>query len=310
MSTEDRLREIAGDAGISVWVHAERLDGPPGSITLGGDHPVAIASLYKLPLAVAWADRVAAGELDPWERLTLSAGRVPGPTGIAMLLDDVSISMRDAVRLMIAVSDNAAGDAILARTGTAWLREWLATHGLHDTSVLRGSADTLRLVQRDTGASSTALAERALADVEHDVLTSQYDAALASSSTASDLCAVLALLWSRRHPAHAVVRDALAHQAWRHRVGSGFPHDDVAIHGKTGTLGRLRHEAAVVTFPGELPVAVAVLTRSARAERHLPRVDAAIGELARTAVHPLRLAVSRAPAPGSRPARGRSQSRG
>ena len=41
----------------------------------------------------------------------------------------------------------------------------------------------------------------------------------------------------------------------------------------------------------EMPqVGVVVLTRAARPERHLPRVDAAIGELARVAVGPLRLA--------------------
>jgi len=98
--------------------------------------------------------------------------------------------------------------------------------------------------------------------------------------------AVLALLWD--HARHEHVRSSMRLQAWRHRVGSGFPHDDVAVHGKTGTLGRLRHEAAVVEFPGEHPVAVAVLTKSARPEIHQPRVDATIGEIARVAVTALR----------------------
>jgi beta-lactamase class A len=285
----EELRLISRDAGVTAWVHATRLGGPPAEVSLEGEAPVAIASLYKLPLAIAWADLVAAGDLDAHERLTLSADRVPGPTGIAMLLDDVTLTMRDSVRLMLAVSDNAAGDAILDRVGPVRLRRRIEEWGLTSTSVRYGSTESLRRVQRETGASSTALAERALADVDHDVVTSQYDAALASSSTASDLCRMLQLLWLRDHPAHAIVRDALAHQAWRHRIGSGFPHDDVAVHAKTGTLGRLRHDAAVITYPGEHPVAVAVLTRSARSERHLPAVDAAIGALARTAVGPLRM---------------------
>ena len=81
----------------------------------------------------------------------------------------------------------------------------------------------------------------------------------------------------------------MALQAWRHRIGSGFPHDDVTVHGKTGTLGNLRHEAAVIGFPHEHPVAVTILTRAVRNERHLPRADTAIGELARTAVTALRM---------------------
>jgi hypothetical protein len=40
------------------------------------------------------------------------------------------------------------------------------------------------------------------------------------------------------------------------------------------------------------PVAVTVLTRAVCNERHLPRVDAAIGELARTAVTALRMHVA------------------
>lgn len=290
MTVRERLREIAQDAGVTAWVHATRLSGPEDEVTLAGDQPAAVASLYKLPLAVAWADLVSNGALDGGERLVLAPGeRTPGPTGIAMLLDEVTLTLRDTVRLMLAVSDNAAGDVVLQRVGLGRLSRWLAETGLRDTVIRHGSTESLRIVQRETGATSTVLAERALADVEHDVVTSQYDSALASSSTAADLCQALRVLWSRSGQSHALVRDALAHQAWRHRIGSGFPHDDVAVHGKTGTLGRLRHEAAVVGFPGEHPVAVTVLTQAARAERHLPRVDAAIGELARAAVTPLRM---------------------
>lgn len=290
MTVSDQLVEIARDAGVTAWVHATRLSGPTGEVTLAGDEPVAMASLYKLPLASAWADLVSAGALDGGERLTFSPeDRCPGPTGIAMLYDEVSLTLRDTVRLMLAVSDNAAGDVVLQHVGADRLARWLADAGLTNTVVRHGSAESLRIVQRETGATSTALAERALAHVEHDVVTSQYDPALAGASTAGELCQVLRVLWSRTGPAHSLVRDSLAHQAWRHRIASGFPHDDVAVHGKTGTLGRLRHEAAVIGFPDEHPVAVTVLTRAARAERHLPRVDAAIGEMARVAVGSLRM---------------------
>lgn len=291
MTVDAQIRAVAIDAGVTAWVHAERIAGPRDAVSVGGDAPVAVASLYKLPLALVWADLVDAGDLNDGEVLRLVPGqRSLGPTGVAMLLDTVTISQRDAVRLMLAVSDNACADAVLALVGVERVNERLRREGLLGTVVRHGSAESSRIVQRETGAPDPDLAERALAAVERDVTTSQYDTALASASTAAELCQILGVLWRRPGPAHAMVREAMGLQAWRHRIGSGFPHDDVAVHGKTGTLARLRHEAAVVTYPGEYPVAVAVLTRAARAERHLPRVDAAIGELARVAVAPLRLA--------------------
>jgi beta-lactamase class A len=63
----------------------------------------------------------------------------------------------------------------------------------------------------------------------------------------------------------------------------------VSIAGKTGTIGVIRNEVAVVEFPGEHPVAVAIFTRAARTDPHLPVVDAAIAETARIAVTELRL---------------------
>jgi len=284
------LRAVARDAGVTARVHATRLAGPPGTVALDDAEPVAVASLYKLPLALVWADLVTAGHLaeDGPVRLP-AASRMPGPTGVAMLLDDVVLTARDVVRLMLAVSDNACGDALLALVGRERAHERLGELGLPHALVRQGSADETRAILRDTGTATWAGAQRALADPDRAAETSQYDPALASAATAAELGQVLRLLWSRSGPAYDLVRDALAHQAWRHRVGSGFPHDDVMLLGKTGTLGRLRHEAAVVGFPHEHPVGVVVLTRAARPERYLPGVDAAIGELARLAVGPLRL---------------------
>lgn len=285
-----KLEAIASDAGVTAWVHASRLGGPPAAVDHGGAEPVATASLYKLPLALAWADFVAAGRLDASLPIELPARtRTAGPTGVAMLLDNVTLTARDAVRLMLAVSDNACADAVLEQVGRTALNQHLRELGVSHTVVRRGSGATIKEVMRETGAATVGEAEELLANPDHDQSTSQYDPALASASSAAEMCHILATLWQRTSPAHKIVRDAMSRQVWRHRIASGFPHDDVLVAGKTGTLVRLRHEAAVVVFPGEHPVAVTVLTRAVRSERHLPRVDTAIGELARVAVTPLRM---------------------
>ena len=286
----DKLAGIARDAGVTASVHATRLAGEPMSVDLDGGAPVAMASLYKLPLALAWADLVAAGETDDRMMVPLpAASRAPGPTGVSMLLDDVQLTARDVTRMMLALSDNSCADALMRVMGRDRVNEHLAALGLTATVIRRSSRSSSRAVMRETGAPNPAEAERRLAHPDGAVETSQYDPALSSASTARELCQVLRLLWTRDSAPHKCVKDAMAAQPWRHRIGSGFPHDDVRVSGKTGTLVRLRHEGAVVEFPHEVPVAVTVLTRAVRPERHLPRVDAAIGDLARTAVTALRI---------------------
>lgn len=282
-----QIHALARDTGIQVWVHARRLGPDSEELDYQGETQVPMASLYKLPLAACWADLVATGALDPSRTIRLSPrSRAPGPTGVSALLDPVELSCRDAIRMMLALSDNAAADAILTMVGLDRLTAWVARHGYDGTVVRRGSAQSWAAVVAETGGGAVEEAPARLAQTEVDVQTSEYDSALASTTTGRDLVAILATVWSA--DTFSAVRDALRLQAWRHRIGSGFPHDDVTVYGKTGTLGRLRHEAAVVHYPHEDPVAVAVLTKSARAEQHQPRVDAAIGSLARVAVTALR----------------------
>ncbi|MGB3763588.1 MAG: serine hydrolase [Ornithinimicrobium sp.] len=285
---------VGEDAGIEVWAHAERLDDnlddnvdDQDEAGVRADEPVAIASLYKLPLALCWSDHAASGLQVPRSPLTLAAAdRTPGPTGLSALADPVTLTQRDTVRLMLALSDNAAAEAVLDLVGLDRLNAWLMMHRLGDTRVRRGAGASWRLVAEQTGGGPAALAPARLADPDHDVTTSEYDPASASASTAREITRLLRIAWSTPH--HAWVRESMALQAWRHRIGSGFPHDDVRVFGKTGTLTRLRHEAAVIEFPHEIPVAVTVLTRSTRPEIHQPRVDTAIGSIARTLVHAMR----------------------
>lgn len=284
---DDVIEDTAREVGIQVWVHARRLGDDPEVVDTKGSEPVPMASLYKLPLAACWSDLVASGTLEPRQRLRMTPDdRAPGPTGIAVLADDVSVSQRDAVRLMLSVSDNAAAERILAIVGLDRLAQWLVARNLTHTAVRRGSRESWGRVTAETGGGHAGEAPARLANTDVDVQTSEYDTLLASVSTAADLTSVLDSLWAGGH--HGWVRESLRLQAWRHRIGSGFPHDDVGIYAKTGTLGRLRHEAAVIEFPHEHRIAVAVLTKSARPETHQPRVDSAIGRIARLAVTALR----------------------
>lgn len=283
------ISDVLADAGAVGWVHARTIGGHADERGWRPDEPVPMASLYKLVVAAAWAREVTEGRLVATEPMRLrAADRVAGPTGVATMLDDVVLTARDAVRLMLTVSDNAIGDVLLAQVGHASVRCALLDAGATATVVRRGSGAAQRALERETGTSDHAASMRALADLDRDVVTSEYDPALAGATCARDMTGFLATMWGDSSEAMSLVRSAMQQQAWRHRIGAGFPHDDVVLAAKSGTLGTLRHEVAVVQFPDEVPVAVAVLTRSVRAERHLPALDAAIGQVAREVVSPLR----------------------
>ena len=289
------IRDIFADAGVRGWVHAVPVDQQvhaDDEMALDADDAVPMASLYKLPLLVSWCRAVDDGDLDPLQPVTLSpASRTPGPTGISTLRDPITLTRRDLVRLMMTLSDNAAADAVLAAIGLDRVAGTVAALGLSATTIRGGSAEDQRAVLDDTGATRLVDALRLLADVDHPVRTAAYDAAHSSATTARDLTRLLSAVWNdiAASPAScAFIRQVMAQQVWRHRLAAGFPHDDVTVAGKTGTLAALRHEAGVVSFPDEVPVAVAILTHAARPELALPRADAAIGAAARTAVTPLR----------------------
>lgn len=287
-----RIRAVFADAGCSGWLHARRCDDSGAEICVDGRDRVVLASVYKLLLLVAFCRRVDDGTIDPSARLTIDPSEcTPGPTGLAALHDPVTVSRRDLATSMMTVSDNAAADVLLGEVGLAAVTELVDELGLSETRVLGGTADQHRSLVRDTDTHSTAEAFAALADNDEAWTVAAYDPSYASATTPEEMTRLLRLLWSGDvlSPASAeFVRSVMGRQIWPHRMAAAFPHREVLVAGKTGTIGVIRNEVAVVEFPGETPVAVAVFTRAARADPMLPVVDAAIGEAARIAVTELR----------------------
>jgi beta-lactamase class A len=293
---EREIRRTFADAGVHGRLHATPIGGPIGGplreVGVDPDEPVVMASVYKLPLLVAFCRRVDAGDLDPREQVTVApAGRTAGPTGLSVMRDPVTMSWRDLACSMIAVSDNAAADVLLRRVGLEHVNETLSDLGLESTRVMGGTSDVFRSLEADTATADTAAAFRTLTSNDAAPTVRAYDAVLASATTPREMTRLLAAVWSDRAASPRqcrFARELLGAQAWQHRLRSGFPPVGVRVAGKTGTLAAVRNEVGVVQFAGERPVAVAVFTRAARAEEVLPRADAVIGQAARLAVTDLR----------------------
>jgi beta-lactamase class A len=292
---EQEIRSRFAEAGVRGWLHAVRIDpaaGPGPEVAVDADSRVVMASVYKLPLLVAFCRAVDDDALDPFEPVRLlPEARTAGPTGISVMSDPITMSLRDVARSMIIVSDNAAADALLDAVGLPRVHDALSALGLHATSVHGGTREIYDTLVRDTGATTVADAMTRLADNDRPVNPAALDPLLSSATTARDMTRLLTAIWTDAAASPeqcGYMRTVLGQQVWPHRLSAGFPRPAVRVAGKTGTLGPLRHEVGVVQYRDEPPVAVAVFTMAARAEIHLPAVDAVIGSTARAAVSTLR----------------------
>lgn len=292
MTAADRIRAVFADAGCTGWLHARRCDDSPTEISVDGRERVVMASVYKLPLFLTFCRHIDTGRIDPTARLTVTPAEcTPGPTGIAVMQDPITLSRRDLATSMMTASDNAAADVLLGEIGLPAIHALLAELSLTETHLIGGTSDLHRTLVRDTDTHTTAEAFAALADNDEAWSVAAYDPSYTSATTPEEMTRLLTALWtgkvlspSQTHTAQSVMRN----QIWPHRVASAFPHPTVSVAAKTGTIGIIRNEVAVIEFPHETPIAVAIFTRAARADPTLPAVDAAIAEAARIAVTDLR----------------------
>ncbi|MGW5619578.1 serine hydrolase [Streptomyces olivaceus] len=286
-ATAARLDAAFADAGVTGWLHAVDIDSGAQTGT-GADQPVCTASVHKVCVLVTLHELAAAGTLDLTEQVECPpAGRTPGPTGLAAMLDPVRLSLRDAAFLMMSVSDNTAADLLLRRVGRDAVNRTTARLGLTRTRMACGFGEMLATMREDAGPAGA----RALADPHVIARLRALDPARTNRGTPRDMTRLLGALWRDETcpPEYgAAMRRIMGLQVWPHRLASGFPFDDVHVAGKTGTLPTLRNEVGVVEYPDGGRYAVAVFTRTANPAATLPAADAVIGTAARIAVDALR----------------------
>ncbi|MCP2336908.1 serine hydrolase [Actinomadura rupiterrae] len=279
------------EAGVWGRLHAVDVD-TGREIGVGADDPVVLASVYKVPLLVAFCRLAADGALDPAERVTLRPDeRTEGGTGLSVLLDEVTMSLRDLACLMITVSDNAAADTVYGRVGRDGIAAALDALGLRRIHVVGDGRDLFDALLADSGMADLGELWQRLDEPGVLDRLGPLDPSRTSDGTPRELTRLLSMIWrDEAAPAAecALMRRMLGLQVWPHRLSSGFPRDDVRVSGKTGTLLTVRNEIGVVEYPDGGRYAVAVFTRAFEAVAVQPRADAVIGTAARLAVEALR----------------------
>jgi beta-lactamase class A len=286
------LAAVFAGAGVEGHLHAVDLENGR-AVEHAGSEPVVLASVFKIPVLLELLVQGEAGRLDLTEPITVPAeGRSPGPFGISIMRDPLTMSLRDLAWLMMGISDNAATDVICDVVGVDAVNARVSALGLTDTVLVGACRDLFATIAEDLGvAGLDALEDLDLTDASVIDRLRVIDPRATSRSTARDVTTLLTGIWQDTAASPAVceeVRRVLGQQVWPHRLAAGFPEDSVKTSGKTGTLPRWRNEAGVVEYADGGRYAVAVFTRSAATTAKNPAADAAIGAAARIAVDALR----------------------
>jgi beta-lactamase class A len=276
-----------GDVGAAA-IHLESGRG----VAIRGEEPFFLASVYKLPIAVALLRMVDAGavglgdtvRLAPWDfrigRATLSPN-LPGGAG--------AYTVERLLEAMVFDSDNSSSDAILRLAGgPRGVSDALRAMGLPDIRIDRSEAETLlefygieetlpaeertpaRLTARVR--ASSAAAQRAAAD--------RFATAPQDVGSALGLAELLDRLWRGELLSSASTRLVLTHMrngAIDTRILAGVPPGTPVWH-KTGSYAAAAiHDAGIVELPDGTHLVVVVLVRQpARDTEAAERLIAAI----------------------------------
>src|SRR5690242_10165150 len=132
MSLESRLRPLADAHEGQVAIAVKPLSGSGDAYVLNGDEVMPTASLIKFPVMVEAYHQFAAGKARPGDLVILQqADKVQGAGVLTYHFSPgASFALLDAIRLMIAYSDNTATNLVLDQLGIPSTNVRMAALGL------------------------------------------------------------------------------------------------------------------------------------------------------------------------------------
>jgi len=282
------LRDELAEAGLHGSFVARNLS-TGEEIGIEPDAEFPIASLVKLPLAIAVLTRISDGIIDGSTMIDIAPGRLTngGTQRLGRFRHPARIAVDDLLYLSMAISDNMAADALFDLVPPAEVDRVLREAGIFGIAVrhpMEELADnpTQRLGDRDVQlAQSLAIGSRTSGG-GHAV--PQLDVSHANTGSGRAFADLLEMLWvPERFPAGIATqaRALLGENLIRHRLAPDFSSDASRWSSKTGTVLNLRHEAGVVEHEDGSTFAIVALTESRVPAAIQPAAEAVIGRVAR-----------------------------
>lgn len=230
------LEAHRGEVAVAVK-HLERGD----RFEYRSTEPMPTASLIKLPVMIeAYRQAAAAGEVDLDRAVTLrDEDKVPG-SGILTphFSAGAQLALRDAIRLMIAYSDNTATNLVLDQIGLRSTSETMDRLGFPNTKI------HAKVFRRDTSVFPERSEEFGL-----------------GSTTAAEMVGLLEQLHGGKLADEAATKEMIDHLLNcqnETRFPLHLPPGTKIAH-KTGSVSRVRCAAGIIFSPSG-PIALAVLT--------------------------------------------------
>jgi beta-lactamase class A len=203
------------------------LSAPDAILGVNARRLMPAASVAKLAVALAAADMISAGAIEPERRIAV---RDAPPTRYCSVLkafdEQTTLSLREVVSLALITSDNPLMVKLMQLTPFAAIQNALSDSGALDTAIVAGFSE------EELGPANRV-----------------------NVTTTADCIALLTAM--TREPRYDFVRVALENNLRNTRIPRLLPDDAIVAH-KTGTLAGVVNDIGIVS--GAHPFAIAFLT--------------------------------------------------
>ncbi len=259
-----------GELGV-----AYRVLGTGQAASLRGDRPFPMASVYKLPIALAVMGKVERGEIALDSPVKIRREDLsPGWSPLAKDFPDDGrvLSVGELLEAAVGVSDNTASDALLRLVGGARAVDTnLRRLGIVGIRIDQSEVEMAVDLYRSLRGRAPAPTREALAAIEATMTDDEWRAAARifarepeNTATPDAMVNLLVALFEGRLLGTAATAKlgAILERAKPNRMRAGFPPGTRVAH-KTGTAWGSFNDVGVVTLPDGRRVAVAIFLKAA-----------------------------------------------
>ncbi len=253
------LDKMAAQHAGKVALFAKNLK-TGATVAIDADEPVQTASVIKLAIMIEAFYEAKAGKVKLEERLKLTQdNQVPGSGVLAQLDPGLEPTLKDAITLMMIVSDNTATNMVIDRIGIAPVNARIAAMGLKNTylykKVFRPAEGPMPADQKKFGLGKTTAREMA------EAMESVQRCDLKDQALCDQMLKIL-----RAQQDQGMI--------WRYiQLGEDSP--VTAIGDKIGKLDAVRNDVALVTTK-TAPMVISIFTWDNKDQRWMPENDAEV----------------------------------